>query len=51
MSAEELKKVEDEMLALERLHAGYFVMHDYVDDKGKRIDYKYSKTSLFCLTD
>ena len=34
-----------------RKNNGIFIMHGYRDDKGIVIDYKYSKTSLFCLTD
>ena len=51
-SPEEIKKEEDEYYDSLRKFSGIFKAHDYVDDKGKPIDhYKFSRTSLFCLTD
>ena len=51
-SPEEKKKIFDEYVNGLRKFDGVFVMHDYVDDKGKPIEtYSFSKTSLFCLSD
>ena len=48
---EDKKKNEEEYYRDLRKYKGVFIMHNYVDEKGKQIDYEYSKMSLFCLSD
>lgn len=45
------KNADDEYYTIQRKFKGIFIMHGYLDEKGKVIDYEYSRTSLFCLTD
>ena len=53
LSPEEQQKETEKYYKLLRQNVGIFICHDYVDDKGKPIEfYRFTKTSTFlCLTD